>query len=51
MGVWVSGKQSQDTVGGGRPSGSCQRLVLGALRLVLGVSVSSKSNPGSEGSL
>lgn len=41
VGVWVSAKQSQDTVGGSSPSGSCQRLV--ALSLVPGVSVGSKS--------
>ena len=39
LGKW----QSQDTVGGSSPSGSCQRLVLGAPRLVSGVSVGSIS--------
>lgn len=44
MGIWVSGKQSQDTIGGISPLGSCQRLVLGAVRLVgVWVSVGSKS--------
>lgn len=42
VGVWVSGTQTQDTVGGSSPSGSCPRLVPGTLRLVPGVSIGSK---------
>lgn len=42
VGVWVRGKQSQDTVGGSSPSGSCVRLVLGTQRLVPGVSFGSE---------